>query len=320
MKAFILRISPSGKDCVQEALESNQLIIGWADAEGLLDKGLKWMEFREIIHKKYHPDDPDFRKAGSAAGHMWRFIRDMGVGDLVVVPHSGSKFYVAEVIGSATYLPEKKDDDSAYRRPVKWLNEKKPIERKFAKSALVARMKIRGTSADATRLIDQIKDCLNIAKTGDEPTFESDLKQKLISQTLEEIRTGRMNPDEFERLIERVLLNMGAEESKVVARCKDKGADVIADFTVAGMFEQKVAVQAKYWQPDSPAGAEVVEQLIRGMKHEDTQLGMVITSGKISEEAIKKADDYYDSTGKNIVLIDGEHFAQLVLENYETKK
>ena len=28
-----------------------------------------------------------FRQAGNAGGHMWRFIRAMKTGDLVVVPH-----------------------------------------------------------------------------------------------------------------------------------------------------------------------------------------------------------------------------------------
>jgi hypothetical protein len=39
-QAFILRIAPSEIDHVAEALEQNQLIIGWADAEGLLDPNL----------------------------------------------------------------------------------------------------------------------------------------------------------------------------------------------------------------------------------------------------------------------------------------
>lgn len=54
---------------------------------------------------------------------MWRFIREMNVGDLVVVPH-GSEFYVAEVSGPAMYDESKVEEDTAYRRNVKWLNDK----------------------------------------------------------------------------------------------------------------------------------------------------------------------------------------------------
>lgn len=37
-QAFVLRISPSRIDRVAEALTSNQIIIGWAKAKGLLDE------------------------------------------------------------------------------------------------------------------------------------------------------------------------------------------------------------------------------------------------------------------------------------------
>ncbi len=46
---------------------------------------------------------------------MWRFIRDMQVGDLVVVLY-GPSFYVAEVTGPPIYIKSKVDDDTAFRR------------------------------------------------------------------------------------------------------------------------------------------------------------------------------------------------------------
>ena len=38
---FVLRIAPGGEDRVSEALEKDHLIIGWAEAEGLLDPKLE---------------------------------------------------------------------------------------------------------------------------------------------------------------------------------------------------------------------------------------------------------------------------------------
>jgi hypothetical protein len=43
-------------------------------------------------------------------------------------------------------------------------------------------------------------------------------------------------------------------------------------------------------------------------------LGMVITSGIISEEAAATADKYYEDKGIRIELIDGEQFAKLIIE------
>lgn len=103
---FVLRIAPGGEDKVPEALKSGQLIIGWAEADGLLNASLTWEGFREIVRRAYYADNPTLRKAGTAAGHLWRFIREMKPGDLVVVP-CGGDFFVAEVSGPATYDPPK---------------------------------------------------------------------------------------------------------------------------------------------------------------------------------------------------------------------
>lgn len=169
-QAFVLRISPSGIDRVPEALDNDQIIIGWAEAKGLLDTSLAWEQFREIIRTRYYQDEDNLRRAGSAAGHMWRFIREMNIGDLVVVPYK-SNFYIAEISEDANYNEAKVGEDTAYRRNVQWLNNKKAIPRSLAKSALVSRMKVQGTCAYATDLLADVKECLNLAASEYRPTF-----------------------------------------------------------------------------------------------------------------------------------------------------
>src|SRR5271154_715958 len=145
--AYILRIAPGGRDKVPEALAANQLIIGWAEAEGLLNPALSWEQFREIMRGAYYSGESTLRRVGAAAGHMWRFIRDMKTGDLVVVP-CGDSFYVAEILDAPTYEPTNVQDDSAYRRLVRWLNNKNAIPRQLSRSAFLSRMKTQGTSAN----------------------------------------------------------------------------------------------------------------------------------------------------------------------------
>ncbi|HET6912492.1 MAG TPA: restriction endonuclease [Rhodanobacteraceae bacterium] len=312
--AYILRIAPGGMDRVPEALRSDQLIIGWAQATGLLDESLTWDQFRRIIKDTYCRDDSNLRKAGAAAGHMWRFLREMKTEDLVVVPY-GSDFYVAEIAGPAEYFPEKIDQGSAYRRPARWLNNKQSISRQIARSALLSRMKVQGTSADASDLLGEIKSCLEIASRNEAPTFQRDLQARLVREVLSELRNGRIESFGFERLIQTVLITLGAAECKIIPRNLDKGADLIATFQVAGAFQQRVAVQAKHWHPDPPVGGEVVEQLISGIEAEAATLGMVITSGSISEEAAQVAQRYLEDSGIRIELVDGEQFAKLIVEH-----
>ena len=172
--AFILRIAPrgivpvpeEGFDRVPEALETNHLIIGWARAKGLLNPDLKWVSFRQIIHDEYHPDAETFHGAGRDAGKMWQFIREMKKGDLVVVP-AGPEFYVGEVACDEAFYDETKtEEDSAYRRTVKWLNSGQSIPRSaVAESALAARMTMRPTCVRAGDLVDEIEACLNAARS-----------------------------------------------------------------------------------------------------------------------------------------------------------
>ena len=149
-----------------EALETNHLIIGWARAKGLLDPGLDRVSFRKIIHDEYHPDAATFHGAGRDAGKMWRFIRQMKKGDLVVVP-AGPEFYVGEVACDEAFYDETKtEEDSAYRRTVKWLNNGQSIPRVVAGwSVLAARMKERGTCVRDDNLVDEIEACLNAVRS-----------------------------------------------------------------------------------------------------------------------------------------------------------
>ena len=176
-------------------------------------------------------------------------------------------------------------------------------------------MKTQGTCADATDLLDEIKECLGLAEGDQSPKFQSDLQARLIREVLTEMRSGRIDSFGFERLIQTVLRGLGAEEVRIVPRNQDKGADLLATFIVAGAFQQVVAVQAKHWQPEPPVSSEVVEQLIRGIEAESANLGMVVTSGSISDEAVQSAEQYFEDKGIRIELLDGEQFAKLIVEH-----
>jgi restriction endonuclease Mrr len=177
-------------------------------------------------------------------------------------------------------------------------------------------MKIQGTCADATDLREEILECIQLAGSGQRPTFTSDLQARLVRETLDELRSGRMDERAFERLIRDVVKKIGAVEARVVDdRRKDEGADIVATFVVAGVVRQSVAIQAKYYKPQPPVGPEVVEQLIKGIEAESADLGMVVTSGTISELAKSTAEKYYEDQGIRIVLLDGEDFAKLIVES-----
>ena len=293
-----------------EALESNSIIIGWSPARGLLDKELTWEQFRQIFQNIFVYEDETYRGPGRDAGNMWRFIREMKNGDLVVVPY-GSEFYIAEVEGPAYYNPTKIEEDTAYRRKAKWLNDGTPIPRNICRAALQSRMKSRQTCTPASDLVKEIEEVLKIAKKGGRRTFADELRRSLVKTTLEEIRQGVMNERKFEELVKEILLSIGASEVHIIPRQKDKGADITAMLSIANTFKFKLAVQVKYWNPEPPLVTGVVDELVEGMEAEGANLGWVVTSGTIPDEVY----DYAKNTGYQIELIDGEHLAALVVES-----
>lgn len=313
MKAFILRIAPSEIDRFPEALESSELIIGWSDARGLLDPGLDWYQFRQIIHDCYYSDDKDYTKSGRAAGNIWRFIREMGEGDLVVVPYK-SDSYFARITGPAYHDGSKIKDDTAHRRPVEWLNGRKPIPRRFALAALQSRMKVRQTCADASDLIDEIQDAIKIGSDASAPSFESDLRRKLIQEAHKEISSGRLDPFAFERLVASVLTSLGGTDVRIVPRNLDKGVDILAVFPLAHTFKFTLGVQAKHYKLEPPVDPSVIDQLSAGMEAEGVSFGWVVTSGSFSQEAIARKDEIEERQGIRIELIDGEQLATRVIE------
>ncbi len=237
----------------------------------------------------------------------------MKEGDLVVVPH-GPGFYVAEVSGEPRWDASQVSNDTAFRRSATWLNNKEPIARSIARLALQSRMKTQGTCSYATDLLEEIEECLHLAQQGEHPTFHSDLHDRLVRETLFEIRSGRINDHGFEQLLKSLLEGMGGQDVRIVPRMLDKGADLLATLSFAGAFRVLVAVQAKHYHPEPPVPQEVVQQLIRGIEAESADLGMVATSGAFSEEAIAAAEGFYEEKGIKIELVDGMQLATLLVE------
>ena len=170
-------------------------------------------DFREIVREHCYPDDEKLRRVDQAVGKLWQFIRDMKEEDLVAVP-SGQGFYVARVSGPATHDELQVENGTACCRQVEWLNNGQSIPRIFAKFELISRMKSKGTSANAGGLVGDIKDCLTLAGSGDEPSFITDLQNDLKNVTLESLRCSHMNYRRFEELIETVLRRLGAVDTR----------------------------------------------------------------------------------------------------------
>jgi hypothetical protein len=67
---LVLNIKLGHVDRVNEALGNNRILIGWGDAEGLLDQTLGHDQVRSMLHQTYYYEETSFVKAGFAPASM----------------------------------------------------------------------------------------------------------------------------------------------------------------------------------------------------------------------------------------------------------
>ena len=143
-------------------LRENEVMIGWSKAEGLLNETLTREEFREKIHKQYFPKDENKRRSGQIAGDLWRFIREISIGNYVIVP-TKEGFYIGRVTGPAYYDEMRIFNDTAYRRKVEWLNNGNPVPLEKTVPEVQRRLKTLQTVIETTDLYQEIEFAMRIA-------------------------------------------------------------------------------------------------------------------------------------------------------------
>ena len=115
-----------------------------------------------------------------------------------------------------------------------------------------------------------------------------------------------MDPTAFEHLVRALFLKLGYRSVVVTKRSGDGGIDVKGVFIAGGIQNIKTCIQVKRQQ--APVGRPIVQN-IRGSlgPHE---VGVVVTSGRFSEDARNEAQD---QTKAPITLIDGQQLVELLL-------
>ncbi|WP_227394395.1 hypothetical protein [Jeotgalibacillus aurantiacus] len=171
--AWILRPKPHGTDQMRYFLKNNRICIGYPLGYSLND-----FNFTEL--KRALIEEDDKRKNNGELNSNWIgglsnlniLVREMGIGDLVVVPH-GNEIYFCVVKSEYTYLPEfdedKKGSGFPHQREVEWLLEGKSISRNELPEALRHSLQFPGTAASISKHINVLLDLLSDTRIGDVP-------------------------------------------------------------------------------------------------------------------------------------------------------
>jgi len=136
------------------------------------------------------------------------------------------------------------------------------------------------------------------------------LRENLAGEILQAVKG--CSPVFFERLVVDVLVGMGyggtqQDAGKAVGRSGDNGVDGIIKEDRLGL--DRIYIQAKRW--DGVVGRPEIQKFAGALAGHKARKGVFITTSNFSKEAV----DYAANIETRIVLIDGETFAQLMIDH-----
>lgn len=134
------------------------------------------------------------------------------------------------------------------------------------------------------------------------------LKKQVAQDLLEQVKQA--TPGYFETIVLDVLVAMGyggsAADAHKIGRVGDGGIDGIIKEDKLGL--DFICVQAKRWQ--SQVGVGTVREFAGSLLDRKAKKGVLITTSYFTNEASE-----YAARAGNIVIVDGEQFAEMMIEN-----
>lgn len=301
--AYILTPIIDGQDRLEHMLRECRIGIGWAQARGLDNPALAWTEFGESLKQQCFADVADPLPAANATTQLWRFLRGMQPEDWILVPY-GMHFYVAQVAGPVRYGEE------GWTRPVRWLAEQRPVLRGVARSELVARMRHPGPCVDASDLLQDVEECVALACGRPQAGGHSERFHELVDEMLGALHSESTDRHGFERLIQSVMLGLGAAECLIHDPPLPGDAGLTATFRIGKGGLQTVPVHTGCWRPDAQLDAHTLEDFESAVLSLGGRHGLIATCAQMPETAARKG-----RSGVQLDILDGSQLAHLAIEH-----
>lgn len=156
------------------------------------------------------------------------------------------------------------------------------------------------------------------AMVGEEQTPEEVIEnayQKIRRSLAQELLDAvtRLSPVFFERLVVALLVKMGyggslKDAGKAIGKTGDEGIDGTIKEDKLGL--DVIYIQAKRWQAGNVVGRPELHKFVGALAGQGAKKGIFITTSSFTKDAL----GYTPKNETKIVLIDGEHLAQLMID------
>ncbi len=135
------------------------------------------------------------------------------------------------------------------------------------------------------------------------------IRQELADELLAQIKS--CSPEFFEKLVVELLVKMGyggsrKDAGKAIGKTGDEGIDGIIKEDKLGL--DTIYIQAKRWE--NTVSRPEIQKFAGALQGHRAKKGIFITTSSFSKEAL----DFVSKIDSKIILIDGEHLTQLMID------
>lgn len=253
------------------------------------------------------------------AGVLSRFIHEMEVGVYIVSPSKADRTINFGVVEGDFYV-EDGAEVHPNRRKVKWIQTGVPRDT-FSKSALheigsaITLFQVKTHASEFLQFLSgeapdvasptAVED-IEVDLAEDEPNAE---RVETYSRDFVVDILRHMDAYRFEHFIAGLLTALGYRATATVAS-GDGGVDVIASRDPLALEPPIIKVQCK--RTISTIGAPDVQKLAGALAHGGAELGLFVTLGSYSADAL-----HLERTRQDLRLINGNQLVDLIFEHYE---
>ena len=322
---FMHRISHEG-DIARQLLADGYLSIGYRLAGDSGDAAFAKTGHADAYAAFEKALEALFRRRFRSRRVLYRFLTEMTVGDLVVVP-AGSSFGVYEVKGEP--IPRKDfppevttivgDRDIGFVLPVAPAAAGgTEIGKEYAGDALVRKLNYRGAGLDITAVGPEVQHALARFRENAPLVVTDDLVEALTASALDRLRKT-VTPAQFEELLSDYFERLGATDVTIPSKRDKHGREEKeGDVDVVARFEPLRTVfyvQAK--KHEGTTGKWAVEQIDAfasgqadlGEADEYAVVKWAVTTGdEFGAEAVALAQE------RGVVLVTGSEFVRMLLQ------
>lgn len=301
---------------VEDFVANGLVAVGWSEmARFPLDVS------REELERRYCEAFPDQSKPQRAVGigQLWRFVREVQVGDAIATYDPDQRIYF---VGRVESAPEWRDHALGIVRRVTWTHR---VERdRLGASTRNSLGAISTLFRPGVEASDEIwRKSLPIqagavaTRVEPEPApakadeGEAVLRAEVVERSNEFIqdRIARLSWEDLQELVAGILRAMGYK-TRVSEPGPDRGVDIFASPDGLGLEEPRIFVEVKH-RPGTTMGGKEVRAFLGGRRPGDRCL--YVSTGGFSKDAHYEAD----RSSIPVTLITLPALRQLLVDHYE---